>query len=390
MAVSFQIDKSYLQEHLAAMVKIDSRNPTLFEGAPGELELGNYLKTCLEALGLVVEVHTLAPNRVNVLARLKGQGTGKTLMLNGHMDTVGTEGMQDAFSGRIAASKLYGRGSQDMKGSLAAMLTSLKALKDANIELKGDLILAFVADEEALSIGTEHLVKTYRADAAIITEPTDMKLGTAHRGFIWFELDVFGRAAHGSRYSDGVDANMHMGLFLAELYSLSKDLLQRPAHPLAGPPSLHVSQMQGGSEKSTYAAHSKVIIERRTRPGETLEQAQGEIQAILDKLAQTVPNFQANLKADFVRLPFESHPDARIVEVLQKVAQSQFGQRLEPIGLSFWTDAALLAEAGIETVLLGPVGQGLHSQEEWVDLDSLYDLSRLLTQLTVDYCELKD
>lgn len=384
----FTPDKDFLQKHLAALVKIDSRNPSLVKSAPGELELGTYLKTCLEDLGLEVDFHLLEPSRVNVVGRLKGNGGGKTLMLNGHMDTVGIEGMKEPFSGQVIENKLYGRGSQDMKGSLAAMLASVKALKDANIQLKGDLLLTFVADEEALSIGTEQIAKTYKADAAIITEPTDMKLCIAHRGFIWFEVETLGRAAHGSRYNEGIDANMHMGLFLAELYKLGQDLLTRPAHSLAGPPSLHVSLMQGGTEKSTYAAHSKVLIERRTIPGESLEQAQTEIQMILDDLSKTFPNFRARLKADFERFPFELSENASIIQVLQKAAQNSLGNGLELMGASFWTDAALLAEVGIETVLVGPLGQGLHSAEEWVDLDSLYELSQLLTLAAIDFCEL--
>lgn len=384
------IDRNYLQKHLSAMVRIDSRNPSLNPGAPGELELAGYIRDCLKDLALEVSTQILGERRVNVVARRKGSGGGKTLMLNGHLDTVGVEAMAEPFSGRIAAGRLYGRGSQDMKASLAAMLASIKALEDAKLSLKGDILLCFVADEEALSIGSEAIAKNYKADAAIVTEPSDLKICLAHRGFVWFEVETFGRAAHGSRYKEGIDANMHMGLFLAELYRLAADLLERPAHPLAGPPSLHVSLITGGSEKSTYAASCKALVERRTIPGETLAQVKAELQELITKLSAEIPHFKATVRASFERQPFEIHQDAAIVKTLEQACSKHLGKKVEYYGESFWTDAALLAQAGIETVLIGPIGQGLHSAEEWVDLASVYDLSAILLDTMITFCEVSE
>lgn len=384
--MSFKIDTLYLQNLCQELVRIDSTNPSLTPNAAGERALGEFIASTCKTLGLEVATQDLSENRMNVIATLKGTRVGKSLMLNGHLDTVGVEGMKEPFSARVSDGRLFGRGAQDMKGSLAAMLACVKALNDAAITLKGDLILSFVADEEANSIGMERLLETYRADAAIVTEPTNLELCLAHRGFVWFEVETFGRAAHGSRYAEGIDANMHMGLFLADLNSLANDLLARTSHPLAGPPSLHVARLQGGTENSTYAANCKAIIERRTIPGETLESTRAELERIIADLKRRIPSFDALVKVQFERSPFEISADTAIVTCLEKAVQGQLKQDFKHTGGAFWTDAALLSEKGIPSVLIGPIGEGLHSAEEWVDLASLNDLAAILARVAIDFC----
>jgi len=380
------IVEKYVTETLQRLVQINSTNPTLGVGNAGEEEIAAALAELAGELGLQVSVDEVVPGRPNVVAILKGSGGGRSLMLNGHTDTVGVEGMSEPFSGAIRDGKLYGRGSQDMKASLAAMLGAAKAIVDANIALSGDLILTFVIDEETLSEGTADIVKHYRADAAIVTEPTDLTITRAHRGFIWFEVETFGRAAHGSRYAEGMDANMRMGRFLARLELLEKELRARPPHPLAGPPSLHASILRGGSEISIYAAHCRLTIERRTIPGETVESTKAELQEIIDQLAAEDETFKATVKATFSREPFEIGKDAAIVQLLAEKSTDRLGYRPAHTGQTFWTDAALTAGAGIETVLIGPTGEGLHSAEEWVDLASVVDLAHILADTAVAYC----
>jgi acetylornithine deacetylase len=248
-------------------------------------------------------------------------------------------------------------------------------------------LITAVADEEYASIGTEDLVKQVTANAAIVTEPTDLTLSRAHRGFIWFDVETFGRAAHGSRYEEGIDANMRMGRFLARLEKLEKELRQRPPYPLVGPPSLHAALLEGGSEVSIYAAHCLAKLERRTIPGETVGGTAGEIQAIIDELATNDATFKANLKATFHRNPFEVAPDAAIVQALVGGVRACTGKEPLHTGQTFWTDAALLADAGIETVLIGPIGAGLHSKEEWVDIQSVFDLGQILVETALRYCQ---
>lgn len=380
------IDEAYLTQALVEMVQIDSSNPLLTPGAPGEAEIGNHVAQKMSALGLEVAIHELGPNRVNVVGILPGKGGGRSLMLNGHMDTVGVQGMAAPFSGEIREGKLYGRGSQDMKGSLAAMLSVVKALNDSKISLAGDLILTAVADEEYASLGTEDIVRHYRADAAIVTEPTALALCRAHRGFIWYTVETTGRAAHGSRYQEGIDAIMHMGRFLAELHRLEQDLRGRLAHELAGPPSLHASIIQGGTELSIYPAHCHLEIERRTVPGETVEGVTAELQAIIDGLNASDPTFRATVTPFLDRAPFAVSAAAPIVSILEQATLQQVGSPPQHVGAPFWTDAALLAEAGIDTVLMGPTGAGLHSAEEWVDLRSVVDLATILTNTAITFC----
>jgi len=384
--MTIQIDKTYLNNMLVDMVKIDSCNPSLIPGSPGEADIGTYMASAMNELGLEVITHELGDNRVNVVGILRGSGQGRSLLLNAHLDTVGVEGMAEPFSAEIRDGRLYGRGSQDMKASLAAMIAAAKALQDANITLAGDLLITGVADEEYLSIGMEDLIKHYNADGAIVTEPTDMALCLAHGGFIWYEVEVMGRAAHGSRPQEGIDANMRMGRFLAELEKLAEETIQRPPHPLVGSPSLHASLIKGGSELSVYAAKCTLQLERRICPGETEATVTQELQGIIDHLSAADSSFQATVKPLFQRTPFEVEPDRAIVTVVEQAMKERLGTSPSYMGATFWTDAALLAEAGIETVVVGPIGQGLHSIEEWVELQSVYDLAHILGESALGFC----
>ena len=385
--MTISIDKEYLTTAIRELVRINSINSTLTPDGKGEAEIAAFMAFKLKELGLDVTNTEIAPGRFNTVGILKGSGGGKSLLLNGHMDTVGVGGMTiDPFGGELRAGRVYGRGAQDMKGSLAAMMTAAKALVDANTRLRGDLLIAGVADEEHSSLGTEALVKEFKADGAIVTEPTDMHVCRAHRGFVWFEVEVIGRAAHGSRYNEGIDANMRMGRFLVELEKLEQELLQREPHELAGPPSLHAAMIHGGTEISTYADRCLLKVERRTVPGETVEGTTAELQQIVDRLEKQDSSFKATVKVAFWRKPFEIRPDASIVQIVDKIVDERLGYHPEHTGQSFWTDAALTSDAGMETMLLGPKGDGLHSAEEWVEVDSVVDLAFVLAETTIKYC----
>jgi acetylornithine deacetylase len=386
--MDYRIDRNYIIQTLKDLVRINSINPSISANGKGEAEIGTYVADALSTLGLTVSTQKIDTDRVNVVGVLNGNGNGRSLLLNAHMDTVGVKGMViDPFGAEIRDGHLYGRGALDMKGSLAAMLGAAKALVDSGVELAGDLLVTAVADEEYASLGTEHLVQQVTADAAIVTEPTDMTLCRAHRGFIWYDVETFGRAAHGSRYQEGIDANMRMGRFLAQLDKLEQELRHRPAHPLTGPPSLHAARIQGGSEVSIYADHCLLQIERRTIPGETEAQATAKLQEIADRLAVQDSTFKAKITPTFKREPFEIDTDATIVKVLEQAYATRLGHKPAHSGQTFWTDAALLVEAGMETVLMGPSGYGLHSAEEWVDLQSLVELAYILADTTVKFCQ---
>ncbi|MFQ5817707.1 MAG: ArgE/DapE family deacylase [Terriglobia bacterium] len=384
--MNLTIDRQYLIQTLADLIRINSINPTLVLGAPGEAEIAAYVANSLRRIKLDVTTCEPQPGRVSVIGILKGSGGGRSLMLNAHMDTVGIEGMPEPFSAAIRDAKMYGRGAYDMKASLAACMAAAKALVDAGVALHGDLLVAAVADEEYASLGSADLLERYKVDGAVVTEPTELDLCLAHKGFIWLEVETSGRAAHGSRFDLGVDANLRMGRFLAALDNLEKELRARKRHPLVGPPSLHAAMLQGGTGLSTYAASCKLQIERRTIPGETQAQVRGEIKAIINRLAAADPTFEATLRCSLVRAPFEVPAEAVIVKLIAHAATRVLGRNPAHTGQTPWMDAALLAAAGVETVVMGPIGGGAHAAEEWVDLKSVEDLAHILAHTAIAYC----
>ncbi|MFO7692735.1 MAG: M20/M25/M40 family metallo-hydrolase [Vicinamibacterales bacterium] len=380
------IDAGYITRVLQDLVRINSVNPVLDPSAPGERELAHYVGAAMEKIGAEVRHHEPKPGRVSVVARLRGLRPGRSLMLNAHADTVDVAGMDAPFSGELRDGRIYGRGAFDMKGGLAAMMGAAKALVDAGRPHGGEILLAAVADEEYASLGTEDLVTRYRPDAAIVTEPTALDICLAHKGFAWFEVTTKGRAAHGSRFDLGVDANMRMGRVLAGLDALEQDLRARTPHRLVGPPSLHAATLAGGSGLSTYAASCRLQIERRTIPGERRDAVAGEIRAILERLAACDVAFDASFEELLVREPFEVFEGAAIVRALTDASTAVLGRRPAYVGQTPWMDAALLAGTGAETVVMGAAGAGAHAKEEWVDLASVHQLAACLAEAAVRYC----
>jgi acetylornithine deacetylase len=369
---------------LAALVSIDSVNPSLVPGGAGEAGMARFVMDWCAERGIAAEIDDAAPGRPSVIARVKGSGGGRSLVLNAHMDTVGVAGMPDPFCARVENGRLYGRGSYDMKGSLAACLLALADIRGSG--LRGDVILAAVADEEHASIGVQSVLKRVRADAAIVTEPTALELCIAHKGFSWHEITTTGRAAHGSRPDLGIDGIAHMGRVLNRLESLQAELSQRAPHALLGHGSLHASLISGGQELSSYPDSCTVEIERRTLPHETSETVEAEFDAILKNLASEDRQFQAQHRTTLVRPPFSVPEDAPIVQTLREQSTRVLGRPPATIGAPFWMDAAFFAAAGIPTVNIGPDGAGAHSIEEWVDLDSVEKCREILALTVGVFC----
>jgi acetylornithine deacetylase len=362
------------------LVHIDSRNPSLVPGAPGEGPVAHALADTLRAWGFAVEVHDAAPNRPNVVARV-GPAGGRTLMFNGHLDVVGTDGMtHPPFAADERDGSLWGRGSSDMKGGVAAMCAA--AARAAEGGLDCEVIIAAVADEEWDSIGTRALIaRGIRADAAIVTEPTRLAIAPAHRGFVWSTVTVHGRAAHGSRYDVGVDAIRHAGLLLAELDALESRELSQRTHPLLGHASWHASTIDGGLGMSTYPDRCTVRIERRTLPGETPTQAVEEVSAACARVRARRPSFDAEITLDLSQNPSDVATDAPVVQRLSR-ALTAAGEPSHVEGLSAWTDAALLNEAGIPAICYGPGDIArAHAAAEWIEVAEIERATRVLTLL---------
>lgn len=380
------IDEEFLVETLTELVQINSINPDLDPDGAGEEELGMYISDLLESLGIETTVTRLGPKRMNVIGRLEGKGTGKSLMLNAHMDTVGVKGMKNPFSAAIENGKLYGRGSYDMKGSIAAILVAAKSIKEHDIDLAGDVILAFVADEEFESRGTQQLIKDYITDGAIVTEPTNLNICLAHRGFGVYEITTKGRTAHGGNHREGIDANAKMGLLLVELEKLAKILARETEHPLLDSASLHVPLIRGGQSLFIYSDECSINVERRTLPGEKETNVLNELENIIKMISGRDKHFKATIKPIIWRDPYEISDRAPIVTTLQECAAEVLGYSPSYIGHAWWEDSGLIGKAVTETVIMGPKGGGIHEKTEWVDLKSLTDLSNILLQTTVTYC----
>ena len=385
--MALSINRDYLINTLTDLVRINSVNPSLVEDGRSEAEIGRYVASTLRDLGMAVTIHEAKPQRPSIVGILKGNGSGRSLMLNGHMDTVGVEGMSNPFTPTISDGKMTGRGAYDMKGSLAACMTAAEALVSSGKTLSGDLLIAAVAHEEYASLGTEEVIKHYKTDGAVVTEPTEMSICLAHKGFVWLEVEIVGRAAHGSRFDEGIDANMRMGRFMAELDQLEQELRQRSGHPLTGPPSLHAAIISGGTALTAYADRCRLQIERRTITGESEAQVVSEIQDILNRLAADDATFQGTVKAFLAREPSEIAPETAIVRTLSQVSMKVLGLRPAHVGMPYWMDTALLSAAGIETVTIGPIGAGAHARVEWVDIQSLIDLAEILVNTAVNYCQ---
>ena len=369
---------------LADLVAIDSVNPSLVPGARGEAEIAHRIAAECRAAGLTVDIAEVAPGRPNVVAVLDGKTPGPTLMFCGHMDTVGVSGMAAPFAPVERDGRLYGRGAQDMKGGLAAMLGAAGQVAAEGLA-RGRLIVAAVVDEEHASVGAEALVATWRADAAVVTEPTDLDVAVAHKGFEWVEVETRGIAAHGSRPRDGRDAVMRMGRVLGRLEAHDRRLQKRNPHPLLSTASLHASRVIGGHEWSSYPERCVLEIERRTLPGEPQGIGLQEVDAILDALRREDQEFEGDARGVFSRTAYEVDAGQPLPSMLIDAAN---GAGCQPgrVGMSFWSDAAILSAAGIPTVLFGPGGAGLHSREEYVRVadvrmcrDTLVALARAFT-----------
>jgi acetylornithine deacetylase len=372
---------------LDALVRIDSSNPSLSGGGPGESAVAAHVADWAAAAGLRVEVLEKTPGRPNILVRGGRATAGRTLLLCGHLDTVGLSGMDQALVPRIENDRLYARGAYDMKAGLAAALV---ACRDAAAnDISGEVVVAAVADEEHASIGIQEVLAHLRSgtviDAAIVTEPTELQIGIGHRGFVWTEVEVTGVAAHGSRPHLGIDAILNAGPVLVAFGELNRQLAERP-HPFLGPGNLHGSLIDGGTEESTIPDRCVFIVERRTLPGETVEAVEADVDALLDACRAANPTLDVTTRTTLAREPLETPQTADIVTSLQAATRLVSGQPASVAPMSYWADSAFIAAAGISTVLYGPDGDGAHADIEWVSLAGTETCTHVLTETAVEFC----
>lgn len=377
-------------DFLRELVAIDSVNPSLAPGGAGEQQIAEAVAAELRAIGADAQLQPVAPGRPNVIGLVEGRRPGPSLVLCGHLDTVGVAGMSAPFDPVVRDGRVYGRGAQDMKGGLAAIVGAVRQLVDGGGIEAGRVVVALVCDEEDASRGAEAFVASVQAGgghgaAAVVAEPTDLRVGIAHKGFTWLQVTTTGRAAHGSRPQEGRDAILRMARLLARLERFDRERQARSAHPLLGPASLHASFIEGGREWSTYPDRCDARMERRTLPGEDLDEPLLEITRILEALVQEDEEFQASVDLIFARRAYELRDDHVLVRRMREAAASA-GAAGDVCGVSFWADSGVLGEAGIPSVLFGPGGAGLHSVEEYVRMEDVLLCENALAHLARAMC----
>src|SRR6185437_2629257 len=384
---------------LEELVAIASVNPTLVPatrhggqatggpGASGEQRASEHVRDFLRANGIAAELEEAAAGRPNVVATIGPANVKPALIIVAHMDTVGAGDMREPFTPRVRDGKMYGRGALDIKSGVAAMCAAAVEIVREGAQLARPVIIASVVDEECNSIGTEALLRRgHTAEAAIVLEPTDLKLVVAHKGYAWFKIVTHGRAAHGSLPAEGRDAIRMMGRVLVALDELETRLASRAPHARLGNASLHASLIEGGQELSSYPAECRMQLERRTLPGETEQSAEAELREMLAGLEKQDAEFRATLRGGLGARPaYEIREDSPLVQRARKVIAHVCGA-CELSGMAAWTDTALLASAGIPGVVFGPTGRGLHGAEEYVEIESVGKCAEALREMILEFC----
>lgn len=363
-----------------ALVSVPSVNPGLDPAGAGEGEVARLAAGWLRSWGFDVELVDAPAGRPNVLARLD-RGAGRSLILNGHLDTVGVDGMVvDPFDPVIRDGRLLGRGSADMKGGVAA---ALAAAWDASAAgFRGTLIVALTADEEMEGAGARRLVEEgLRADGAIVCEPTSLAVMPAHKGFTWMTLTFRGRAAHGSRPDRGVDAIRHAGLVLSRLGDVEATLSGREPHPLLGFGSVHAGTIEGGTAPSVYPDACTLTLERRTLPGESGEAFRGEIDDVIGRLRSDAPELDVSTEITLHRDGSELPADHELVGAMAAAAGAA-GVEPSTLGMTAWVEAVTFNEGGTPALCFGPGSiSAAHSADESVAVAEIDAAHRTLTAL---------
>ena len=363
----------------AELVRTDSVNPGLVPGAAGEAAVAGLLARRLEHAGFAVRLVPAAgmPGRVSLVARQAGTGGGRSLLLNGHLDTVGVAGMSEPFAGRITggrdSGRLLGRGACDMKAGVAAMVAAAETAAAAGTA--GDIVLALVADEEHASVGTGAVLEFLGGqlpDACLVGEPTWLDLVIAHRGYAIVEVAFTGQAAHSSQASLGVNAVSHLGRLIAAVEERDAVLAGGAAHPVAGTGSMMTTVAGGGTSPFVLADAAFAVVERRTVPGEAAAGALTEVEAILEALRRADPSVRAEASLALSREAWEYNPaspaGAALSGALAEALGARSGRVPAQVGAPYWMESALWEAAGVPAVVCGPAGGGMHAADEWVDL----------------------
>ncbi|GAU77840.1 M20 family metallopeptidase [Fusibacter sp. 3D3] len=361
-----------------------------------ERDVALFIKTYCEQNGLQAKLSVVEGERYNVYITLKGNDSGKTLLFNGHTDTVPPYEMTvPPFEGMIKEGYLWGRGCNDMKGALAAMITAMLAIKRSDYKLKGDIILAAVVGEEEQSDGTEQLVlEGIKADGAIVGEPSNYEYAIGHRGLEWLEFEFIGKAAHGGVPKEGINAISMASKFIEAVERDLMPQIELRTNAYMGPSVMNFGKITGGTQPSTVADQCFLQIDRRYVTGETVISVMREYQEIIDQLKAEIPEFQcemkrmpSNMMKQFDHMYHYTSPEEAIVKSVEKVLESHLTEKAMITRKRGWTDAATLSYYGkIPTVITGPGDiKDSHTKAEKISLKSLNDYVVLYAEIALDF-----
>jgi succinyl-diaminopimelate desuccinylase len=376
------IDAEHAERLLAELVRIDSVTPWLIPDGAGEAAAAAFVADWAADLPVEAILKEIAPGRVNTLIRLAGVSAGPTLCVNAHIDTVGYANWRDrALEPRVDGDVMVGLGAADDKAGCAAALLALRELASTRAALHGDLLVALVADEEGVSIGTEALLETERMDATIIVEPDELPRAIVeHQGFGWIDVVVHGKPAHGSAPEEGVDAIVHMAEVVQRLHRLDRTVFAAHPDPMNGRTVFHTGTIRGGTDYATYPSDAVLGIEIGTQPGEHLSDRVRDIETIFDEIRATDPRFSGEVVVQLDREPFRAQGHEALFAAMDQASRDVLGVALVPAGLNAWADSGLTQAAGVPTVMFGPRGGNFHAPDEWVSISEVASSARIIEE----------
>jgi succinyl-diaminopimelate desuccinylase len=370
-----------VEKLLSDLVRIDSVTPWLIPGGAGEAAAAAFVGDWVADLPVGCSLEEVAPGRVNTLVRLAGDRPGPTLCVNAHIDTVGYANWRErALDPRVDGDTMVGLGAADDKSGCVSALLALRELVDTDASLRGELVVALVADEEGVSIGTETLLASHSLDATIIIEPDDVP-GRAiieHQGFGWIDVIVHGNPAHGSAPDAGIDAIVHMSEVVQRLHRLDADVFAANPDPMNGRTVFHASTIRGGTDYATYPGNAVLGIEIGTQPGEHLRDRIHDIEVIFDEVRALDPRFSGEVVVRLDREPFRAVGHEALYEALDDANVEVSNERFVPAGMNAWADSGLTQAAGVPTVMIGPHGGNFHAPDEWVSIAEVTKTARVV------------
>ena len=357
----------------------------------GEKEVCEYLESYLKSLGMKVRLQEVLPNRPNIIAEVIGDEVGKSIMFNGHVDTVPIGDIKkwsmDPYSAIIKDNKLFGRGSTDMKGSIASMIIAMKFIMNNVKKFNGKIIFTGVMAEETTGLGTQKIVEeNIKADMALVGEPSDEKIYRAHKGTMWFNLSTYGKLEHSSESnSESNNAIINMMKLIMEINEISKEL-ETIENNLVGHPSINVGLIDGGTKQNMIADSCRISIDRRTLPEEKTDEILDKLRIRLDRLRSLDDRLTFDLEIDTIREAVEVVESEQIVQEVKNALNKVINKNPTISGMKATTDMSILVNQGnIPSVIYGPgfIKQA-HTVDEFIEVKRLVESSQVYTEILLN------